>query len=479
MHGVENDNDFYLNLQFRKAEGANSEGLGYTDKDGNYIFELEASNENLDLQGQITLQRALLESEDFFLKNGVISNDHQHRRKDKNGNTIVDNTMVIGEPIAVKKDGKSTIVRGKLYGNVASAKPFIDLLKANSNRVRGSVGGLLPKIVKDPDTGIEKITHVLWNDLALTCSPVNNTVGYAVFAKSMNQNEILKALEAGYGASNAESGNGNALVKEDVESKAADTGDTGNEGAEKETLRALLAALRTGEIKGRKQAESFLIENGFDGKQSRITVREIIDYGGLKMGKSVSESLKAMMKSLSGKSDDDSEKDKPKQGEKGVGENENINPEGKDNDNGDNASADEDDDEVVDGTPFMKALVAENEALRKSIDGLEKQIADMGEGVVMLGEMVSALGGQKMPPRSVMNKSLDAGDARSNVPTTRPTQEDFEKVQDVLKKSVKEGEISLQKSSIMSSEFQRQMKTGVPISKSTWDFLSKKINGGK
>lgn len=478
MHGVENDNDFYLNLQFRKAEGAKSEGLGYTDKDGNYIFELEASNENLDLQGQITLQRALLESEDFFLKNGVISNDHQHRRKDKNGNTIVDNTMVIGEPIAVKKDGKSTIVKGKLYGNVASAKPFIDLLKANSNRVRGSVGGLLPKVVKDPDTGIEKITHVLWNDLALTCSPVNNTVGYAVFAKSMNQNEILKALEAGYGASSAESGNGNALVKEDVESRTADTGDTGNEGAEKETLRALLAALRTGEVKGRKQAERFLIENGFDGKQSRIAVREIIDYGGLKMGKSVSETLKAMMKSLSGKSDDDSEKDnKPKQGEEGVGEDGNIDPENKGDD--DDAPANDDDDDVVDGTAFMKALVEENEALRKSIDGLEKQIADMGEGMVMLGEMVSAIGGQKMPPRSVMNKSLDAGEARSNVPTTRPTQEDFEKVQDVLKKSVKEGEITLQKSSIMSSEFQRHMKTGVPISKSTWDFLSKKINGGK
>ncbi|MBD5442103.1 MAG: hypothetical protein HDR34_01650 [Treponema sp.] len=197
------------------------------------------------------------------------------------------------------------------------------------------------------------------------------------------------------------------------------------------------------------------------------------------MGKSVSESLKAMMKSLSGKSDDDSEKDKPKQGEKGVGENENINPEGKDNDNSDNTPVNEDDDEVVDGTPFMKALVAENEALRKSIDSLEKQIADMGEGVVMLGEMVSALGGQKMPPRSVMNKSLDAGEVGSNVPLTRPTREDFGKVQDVLKKSVMEGEISLQKSSIMSSEFQRQMKTGVPISKSTWDFLSKKINGGK
>lgn len=476
MCGMENDNDIYLNLQFRKAEGANSEGLGYTDKDGNYIFELEASNENLDLQGQITLQRALLESEDFFLQNGVISNDHQHRRKDKNGNTIVDNTMVIGEPIAVKKDGKSTIVKGKLYGNVASAKPFIDLLKANSNRVRGSVGGLLPKIVKDPETGIEKITHVLWNDLALTCSPVNSTVGYAVFAKSMNQNEILKALEAGYGTDNAERSGGNALVEEDVETKVLDATDAGDESAEKETLRALLAALRTGEIKGQEEAERFLTGNGFDREQSRIAVREIIEYGGLKMGKSVSETLKSMLKSLSGNGDDDSEKDKPKKGEAGGGEDEDIDLEGKDDDD---AGDDDDDDDDVDGTELMKSLIEENRALHKSIGGLEKQIADMNEGMVTLGEMVSAIGGQRMPPRSVMNKSLDAGETRSNVPALRPTEKDFEKVQEVLRKSVMEGEISLHKSSMMSSEFQRQMTTGKPMGASTFRFLQNKINGGK
>lgn len=479
MCGMENDNDIYLNLQFRKAEGADSEGLGYTDKDGNYIFELEASNENLDLQGQITLQRALLESEDFFLKNGVISNDHQHRRKDKNGNTIVDNTMVIGEPIAVKKDGKSTIVKGKLYGNVASAKPFIDLLKANSNRVRGSVGGLLPKIVKDPDTGIEKITHVLWNDLALTCSPVNSTVGYAVFAKSMKQNEILKALEAGYGTGSAESGNGNALVKEDVETKVLEAVDAGGESAEKETLRALLAALRTGEVNGRKQAERFLADNGFDSEQSRIAVREIIEYGGLKMGKSVSETLKSMLKSISGNGDDDSEKDKPKKGEAAGVEDEDIDIDLDLEDDGEDAPADDDEDDVVDGTELMKSLIEENTALHKSIGGLEKQIADMSEGIVTLGEMVQAIGGQKMPPRSVMNKSLDAGETRGNVPALRPTEKDFEKVQEVLRKSVREGEISLQKSSIMSSEFQRQMATGKPMSASTFGFLQNKINGGK
>ena len=40
----------YLNLVIRKSAGK-------TDKFGNYIFEVEASNENVDLQDQIVLQK--------------------------------------------------------------------------------------------------------------------------------------------------------------------------------------------------------------------------------------------------------------------------------------------------------------------------------------------------------------------------------------------------------------------------------------
>lgn len=39
---------------------------GEEDSNGNYIFEVEASNENLDLQNQITLQSALLKSKEYF-----------------------------------------------------------------------------------------------------------------------------------------------------------------------------------------------------------------------------------------------------------------------------------------------------------------------------------------------------------------------------------------------------------------------------
>ena len=48
---------------------------GQEDENGNFIVEVEASNENLDLQNQRTLQSALDESKEYFLTNGVISDD--------------------------------------------------------------------------------------------------------------------------------------------------------------------------------------------------------------------------------------------------------------------------------------------------------------------------------------------------------------------------------------------------------------------
>ena len=49
------------------------------DSNGNVIFEVEASNENLDVEDQRVLQAALMKTKDHFLKNGVVSKDHMHR----------------------------------------------------------------------------------------------------------------------------------------------------------------------------------------------------------------------------------------------------------------------------------------------------------------------------------------------------------------------------------------------------------------
>jgi hypothetical protein len=271
MNG-EFENEIFLNMVIRKSAEK-------TDENGNFIFEVEASNENLDLQGQIVLQRALLESKGHFLSNGVISYDHLHKRHGPDGQVISDPSMVIGEPMEVKTDGNRTIVVGKLYKSSEIARDIIQKLHDGSTRVKASVGGIFPKIVKDA-RGIEKIIHVLWNDLALTVSPVNSTVSPA-FAKSyLEPFELVKALNAGSGTDHQDFTDGRALIPENMESHTQNVTETAGNEEVKDKLRSLLAALNTGEIEGREEAIKFLEKEGMDSDLARAAVREIIFKGG-------------------------------------------------------------------------------------------------------------------------------------------------------------------------------------------------------
>ena len=189
---------------------------GQEDENGNYIFEVEASNENLDLQNQRTLQSALMKSKEYFLTNGVISDDHQHKVRNPDGTVESHKEKIIGEPISVRTDGKSTFVKGILYKGVAAAKDYINLLKNHSSRVKASIGGIMPTIRKEKD-GSETVTGFMWNDLALTTSPVNWTVGSARFAKSVSIVDFCKSLEAGSGTNAADFEGGRSLQKEDIE----------------------------------------------------------------------------------------------------------------------------------------------------------------------------------------------------------------------------------------------------------------------
>jgi len=264
-------NEFFLNMVIRKSVEDK------TDEHGNYIFEVEASNENLDLQGQVVLQSALLNSKKHFLEEGIISFDHQHKRVNKDGKTVSDSSMIIGEPVEVRTEGKKTIVVGKLYKSNKIACDIVQKLKDGSTRVRASVGGIFPKIMKDAKTGVEKITSVLWNDLALTFSPVNATVSSANFARSMNPDEFVKALAAGTGTNSAEFDGGRALIPEDMNGVTVDVTETASsEHADK--IRSLMAALNTGEVQGQAEAIKFLERQGLTSDQSRAAVREIINF---------------------------------------------------------------------------------------------------------------------------------------------------------------------------------------------------------
>ena len=459
---------------------------GEEDADGNYIFEVEASNENLDLQNQIIQQKALIDSKEYFLSNGVVSDDHQHKRFDANGNVISDKTKIIGEPISVRTEGTRTFVKGKLYSYVEAAKPFIDLLKAHSSRVKASVGGIKPIVRKNKD-GTETVTAFMWNDLALTCSPVNYTVGSAAFAKSMSNVEFCKALSAGYGTDAATMTGGRCLQKEDLEGEVANNTPENilpNEISKTEendidAINELMAAIATGEIKTAQKMTSFLTERGFSEEKARASVREIISQGGhVIMAKSILEQTKNLLKSLAGGSpsnaDDNEEKNK-KPGE-------NVTPEnngGAGSDNGRegvNGKCDggEEPDKIAkslpdgysDATETLAAILAEVkksndavEALTKRMDNYETQQEDVSKSILEVAGSIAQIASTPLPTKTATSiQKSDVGNGASAGGSLRPTVEDYQIVKSALNAAFKDRAntgLTLEKSEHLSSAFNK------------------------
>ena len=462
MTDTDSFNTIYLNLEIRKSKVK-------VDDFGNYLFEVEASNENLDLQNQIVLQNALMESKEEFLKGGVISYNHLHKRKDEKGNVIADDSMIIGEPVDVLFDEKTkkTIVKGKLYATNEKAKDIIKMLKAGSTRVRASIGGIFPKIIKNVKTGVEKITHVLWNDLALTTMPVNNTVGYAVFAKSMTATqfveslpiEIKKSLCAGYNTDSATTTGGQALIPEDTNTKTIDATETAQtlkantpDADIQEAVAGLVEMLNRGRVNGKQDAADYLVAHGVPKEKTREIIAELLDQGGLMIKKSFSDSVASLLKSLVGRSGN-----------------------GDDDDNNEGGGDD------VSGEEVLKALDAEITAMHKSIQAHQEQIQDLGGAIEGIAQMIYAIGNQQLPPQSVLNKSFGgAGGANGGgtpAPTQqgRPTEDDLYRVQGVLQRCVQEGKIDMIKSSMISSDMQKCMRTGQPMKDEYYKFLQKEL----
>lgn len=151
-----------------------------TDSQGNWILWAEASNENLDFQGQIVLQQALKKSEQYFLKNGVISYDHRHLHADPEDPHWDPEKYIIGEPTAVKTKGNRTFVQFKLYKSSPVAQRIMKKIQDGSTRVKTSIAGKMPQIVREYSQklgqAIEVVKGVLWDELAITFKPVNQTL---------------------------------------------------------------------------------------------------------------------------------------------------------------------------------------------------------------------------------------------------------------------------------------------------------------
>lgn len=467
---------------------------GHEDENGNYIFEVEASNENLDLQNQRTLQSALIKSKEYFLTNGVISDDHQHKTRNPDGSVESHKDKIIGEPISVRTDGKSTFVKGILYKGVEAAKPFINLLKNGSKLVKASIGGIMPTIRKEKD-GTETVTSFMWNDLALTTSPVNWTVGSARFAKSIGMVDFCKSLEAGSGTDAADFKDGRALQKEDIEDETVKILEI-NDGemdpsdsiektkkdfakAQKEkkiqNIEDCICEIEKGNLTNADEITAFLIGRGFEKSQAKETMLEIIEQGGRKMAKgNFSDTVEDILKSIGVKKSAD-KKEKPEDEEiekEDLFEFDETSDGDEEEDDlekcgskgavkkgcGVKKSFEDDTEDYLDATELVKSMGAEIDALRAENDELKKSMEETQNSVL---EIAKALG-TPMERQSVVAKSINNGGSAAPTPSNRkPTTADFDVFKNCVCKSAQGGRMEPEEVQFLNSEFQKAMAGGV------------------
>lgn len=459
---------------------------GEEDENGNYKFEVEASNENLDLQNQITLQSALQKSEEYFVTNGVISDDHLHKTRNPDGSVETHKEKIIGEPISVRFDKatKRTFVKGILYSGIEAAKPYIDLLKNKSKLVKASIGGIMPKIKKNAD-GSETVTSFMWNDLALTCSPVNWTVGSARFAKSMDVVDFCKSLTAGSGSDAASMDGGRSLQKEDLEEKTVNimdltddgdlTGENKKDDFEKadESIKNCIMAIDKGELVTKSDIEQYLIGCGHSASDAEDITTEIIKQGGNKMRKSnFSSTINELLKSFSGKEEDDKKKkdDSADDSEENtLFDDETSNEDPKDESVekcGVKKSLDDESDDYVDATELMKSMSETIDAQAEEIETLRKSLEEVQENMI---QVTKSFGDFLKTPNSratIVEKSIGASDVGISS-GKRPTNEDFDILKSSLVKAAHDEKVTLDEVQFYNREFQKAMN-GQKVNPAVW-----------
>jgi phage terminase small subunit len=293
------------------------------------------------------------------------------------GTFDIDEDYVIGEPLDVFTNGTSTLVKGKLYAKNEYAQKFIKLLDQNSSRVRASVGGLVPRVKKALESGrkVGQVVSVLWDDIALTITPVNPTVEPAVsLAKSLSSFDFVKALSAGYGTDSAAFSGGRALQKEDV----------GHEkillSVNDKVIAALVGAIADGDVTDLDEAESFLADYGISSADARDIAWAVVKKSNsfmevLPMAKgSFWDKIKNdLRKSISGKKSED-DKEPPDQGDGG------------------STDDDDDDDEYEEATEVIKALGEKVAGLETTVETMAKAQALMLERFEETASMQKSIG---------------------------------------------------------------------------------------
>ena len=179
------------------------------DYQGTRRFTVEVSCEEVDSEGDVILQKALLDSADSFVKNGIIDWNHYSELGLRMG---IKNPEFykIGRPVSVQDLGKGrTAVTGELFRsslghhdpkNNMADQVWDMLTRIPPTDLYASVYGF----ASDYDVGKAPATRYLvkgfrWTSFALTPSPVNkNLKGKAeiVTAKAFMNDFILKSEDA-------------------------------------------------------------------------------------------------------------------------------------------------------------------------------------------------------------------------------------------------------------------------------------------
>lgn len=241
-----------------------------TDANGNPVVIIEASNENLDYQEEQVMKLALMDSKDYFLKNGKISYDHKHIPSPDNYKWDPEwnpEKYIIGKPLeaweGIGQGGKPTVfVKAVLSRSNAIAKEIIGKLKDKIGTVFASVGGRrVKKAMKfDPKTykEIPTIIGVDWDEVALTHKPVNQTLGSVI----LSPKEFVKSLTAGSSANPAEMTGGNTLQMQS---------------SERNTIKTLIHKLRSKEITKSNDAINHLVNSGVSEEKARDILKMLIN----------------------------------------------------------------------------------------------------------------------------------------------------------------------------------------------------------
>lgn len=176
-----------------------------TDAAGKRFIEVQASSEDVDDEGDVIAQKALMDSAEHFVKNGHLDINHYselHARLNLPGSP---SDWIIGHPTEVKDigNGRTSIV-GEIRRGAEKAEAFWKSMTSDPPvRWRASIYGFPPA---DGFTDCRKdtcvsgaqrfhITKMRWESTALTCSPINSSLtGFARVITAKAYVEAFRAL---------------------------------------------------------------------------------------------------------------------------------------------------------------------------------------------------------------------------------------------------------------------------------------------